>query len=140
MVCRLLASKGNRTGAVLFSGKIERMIPAKGGGGEQLLNSARCLEPLSPISKADPAPPWTSRAFFRMPCRRDQAPLAYLHCFGLHRRTGAGKSHWGRLASRQHDVIAVRLMDPLELRLLDLGILLTFQDAESGEQGFCRHP
>jgi uncharacterized protein (DUF58 family) len=40
----------------------------------------------------------------------------------------------GRLASR-HDVIAVRLMDPLELRLPDLG-LLTFQDAESGEQVF----
>jgi uncharacterized protein (DUF58 family) len=40
----------------------------------------------------------------------------------------------GRLASR-HDVIAVRLSDPLEMRLPDLG-LLTFQDAESGEQVF----
>jgi uncharacterized protein (DUF58 family) len=40
----------------------------------------------------------------------------------------------GQLASR-HDVIAVRLSDPLEMRLPDLG-LLTFQDAESGEQVF----
>jgi uncharacterized protein (DUF58 family) len=39
-----------------------------------------------------------------------------------------------QLASR-HDVIAVRLSDPLEMRLPDLG-LLTFQDAESGEQLF----
>ena len=39
-----------------------------------------------------------------------------------------------QLASR-HDVIAVRLSDPLETRLPDLG-LLTFQDAESGEQIF----
>src|ERR1700760_4268445 len=31
MICRLLASKGNRTGAILFSGKMERMIPARGG-------------------------------------------------------------------------------------------------------------
>src|ERR1700733_7173280 len=36
MVCRLLAAKGNRTGAILFSGKIERMIPARGGR-QQLL-------------------------------------------------------------------------------------------------------
>jgi uncharacterized protein (DUF58 family) len=39
-----------------------------------------------------------------------------------------------QLASR-HDVIAVRLTDPLEMRLPDLG-LLTFQDAENGEQLF----
>src|SRR5580698_6414409 len=39
-----------------------------------------------------------------------------------------------QLASR-HDVIAVRLSDPLEMLLPDLG-LLTFQDAESGEQLF----
>jgi uncharacterized protein (DUF58 family) len=39
-----------------------------------------------------------------------------------------------QLASR-HDVIAVRLTDPLEVRLPDLG-LLTFQDAENGDQLF----
>src|ERR1700760_2515596 len=36
MVCRLLAAKGNRTGAILFSSKVERMIPARGGR-QQLL-------------------------------------------------------------------------------------------------------
>ena len=40
----------------------------------------------------------------------------------------------GQLASR-HDVVAVRLSDPLEMRMPDLG-LLTFQDTESGEQLF----
>jgi uncharacterized protein (DUF58 family) len=35
----------------------------------------------------------------------------------------------------RHDVVAVRLTDPLETRLPDLGFL-TFQDAESGEQMF----
>jgi len=39
-----------------------------------------------------------------------------------------------QLANR-HDVIAVRLTDPLEVRLPDLG-LITFQDAESGDQLF----
>ena len=40
----------------------------------------------------------------------------------------------GALAAR-HDLIAVRLLDPLEMPLPDLG-LLTFQDAETGEQVF----
>src|SRR5690606_21421752 len=38
----------------------------------------------------------------------------------------------GELAQR-HDVVAVRLLDPLELELPDLG-LLTIRDAETGEQ------
>jgi hypothetical protein len=38
----------------------------------------------------------------------------------------------GELA-RRHDVVAVRLLDPLELNLPDLG-LVTVRDAESGEQ------
>jgi hypothetical protein len=38
----------------------------------------------------------------------------------------------GELA-RRHDVVAVRLLDPMELELPDLG-LLTLRDAETGEQ------
>ena len=30
LVCRLLSGKGNRVGALLFSGKVERVIPARG--------------------------------------------------------------------------------------------------------------
>jgi uncharacterized protein (DUF58 family) len=40
----------------------------------------------------------------------------------------------GRL-SRRHEVMAVRLYDPLELKLPDVG-LVTIEDAESGEQLF----
>ena len=36
LMCRLLPGKGNRTGALLFSGAVERMIPARGGR-QQLL-------------------------------------------------------------------------------------------------------
>jgi uncharacterized protein (DUF58 family) len=39
------------------------------------------------------------------------------------------------ILARRHDVVAVRLTDPLESRLPDLGFL-TFQDAETGEQIF----
>ena len=40
-----------------------------------------------------------------------------------------------RALSGRHDVIAIRLTDPLEHHLPDLGFM-TFQDAESGEQIF----
>ena len=40
----------------------------------------------------------------------------------------------GQLAAR-HDVVAVRLTDPLEVRMPNLG-LITFQDSETGEQLF----
>ena len=40
----------------------------------------------------------------------------------------------GRLAAR-HDVVAVRLTDPFEMRMPNLG-LITFQDSETGEQLF----
>jgi len=40
----------------------------------------------------------------------------------------------GRLA-RRHDVVAVRLWDPLEMALPDVG-LVTLEDAETGEQLF----
>ena len=46
----------------------------------------------------------------------------------------AGSEPLGQLAQR-HEVIAVRLYDPLEMELPDLG-LLTMQDAETGEQLF----
>src|SRR3569833_1415258 len=31
LMCRFLAGKGNRAGALLFSGAVERMVPARGG-------------------------------------------------------------------------------------------------------------
>jgi uncharacterized protein (DUF58 family) len=37
------------------------------------------------------------------------------------------------LLAQRHEVVAVRLLDPLELQLPDLG-LLTLRDAETGEQ------
>jgi uncharacterized protein (DUF58 family) len=39
------------------------------------------------------------------------------------------------LLSRRHEVLAVRLYDPLEIKLPDLGMLV-MQDAETGEQLF----
>ena len=48
------------------------------------------------------------------------------------------KPGWGRqlaLLSRRHEVVAVRLYDPMELELPNIG-LVVMQDAETGDQIF----
>jgi uncharacterized protein (DUF58 family) len=133
LVCRLLLAKGNRTGAILFSETVERMIPARGGRHQLLL----LLDTLT-RHRNDSRKKQGIRA---TDLRRVLADAA-----GIIRRrslifivsdfiTAPGwEKPLGQLASR-HDVIAVRLSDPLEMQMPDLG-LLTFQDAESGEQLF----
>jgi Ca-activated chloride channel family protein len=59
------------------------------------------------------------------------APLAGVRGVGLHQRPG-WEDALARLA-RRHEVVAVRLFDPLEMELPDVG-LVTVEDAETGEQ------
>jgi uncharacterized protein (DUF58 family) len=129
LVCRLLAGKGNRTGAVLFSGKVERMIPARGGRRQLLV----LLDALNRYRHArGPQSTDLKRVLMDAAGVIKRRSLIFIVSDFI---TAPGwEKPLGQLASR-HDVIAVRLMDPLELRLPDLG-LLTFQDAESGEQVF----
>jgi len=131
LVCRLLAGKGNRTGALLFSGQVERFIPARGGRQQLLVlldALTRYRDPKGAKRTTDLSRVLTDAASI---VRRRRSLVFILSDF----ITGPGwEKPLGRLANR-HDVVAVRLSDPLELRLPDLG-LLTFQDAESGEQVF----
>jgi uncharacterized protein (DUF58 family) len=127
LICRLLTGKGNRTGALLFSGKVERVIPARGGR-RQLL---QILDALT-HHRAKPGPTDLKHALddaARLIRRRSLIFIVsdFISAPGWEKPLGL-------LASR-HDVVAVRLSDPLEARLPDMG-LLTFQDSETGEQMF----
>ena len=64
----------------------------------------------------------------------DPPALARVRRVGLHQPAGLGARRSRNLAMR-HEVIAVRLYDPLEMELPDLG-LLVIQDSETGEQVF----
>jgi uncharacterized protein (DUF58 family) len=123
---RLLTRHGNRVGAVL-SGGSERMIPARGGR-LQVLRVVNDLLRQPPLERA----PLTN--------------LARLVESGLHaikRRSlvvlisdfisAPGWERPLRLLSQRHDVIAVRLWDPREVDLPDIGPIV-MEDAETGEQ------
>jgi uncharacterized protein (DUF58 family) len=129
LMCRFLSGKGNRTGALLFSGAVERMIPARGGRRQLLV----LLDALSRYRNPRHAHGTDLKRVLSDAARMIRRRSLVFIVSDFISSPGWEKP-LAQLASR-HDVIAVRLSDPLETRLPDLG-LLTFQDAESGEQMF----
>ncbi len=127
LMCRLMLSRGNRAGAMIFSGKVDRTIPACGGR-RQLLHILNAVGGHRPSHSATDL----------------KAVLA--EAAGVIRRRSLvfvvsdfiSSPGWEEALTRlgqRHDVVAVRLTDPLDTRMPDLGFL-TFQDAETGEQLF----
>jgi len=58
------------------------------------------------------------------------------HRVRLYQAHGLGKAL--NLLNRRHEVIAVRLWDPREVELPDIGPMI-MEDAETGEQFICGH-
>ena len=129
VMARLLVHHGNKVGAILFDGVNELMIPPRAG--------RRQVTYL--LDKVMTHP------------RRLRAPATDIGQF-LKRAGGALKRRsvvfvisdfisqpgWERTLtaiSQRHEALAVRLVDPIEMGLPDIG-LLAFQDAETGEQLF----
>jgi uncharacterized protein (DUF58 family) len=139
VLARLLTRHGNRVGALLYSHRVDGMLPARA-------SRNHVLELLQRMRKR-PAPPAPRRSRRGAPPPR-QTVLADLLTSAatlIRRRsmvfvvsdfisTPGWEEALGRLA-RRHEVLAVRLYDPLELKLPDVG-LVTLEDAESGEQLF----
>jgi uncharacterized protein (DUF58 family) len=129
LMCRMLLSRGNRAGAMIFSAHVDRTIPMRGGRRQllQILNAVAAHRPSQSQSTTDLKHVLKDAA---MAIRRRS--LVFIVSDFI------SPMDWEKdlsaLAAR-HDVIAVRLTDLLERRLPDLG-LFTFQDAESGEQLF----
>lgn len=128
-LAHMLSRHGNRVGAIFYGSGIDTVIRAKSGRMQvlQILNRMQQRPELaqSPVTDlgeflrgALPVMPRRSVVFvvsdFITPPGWEK-PLSQL--------------------ARRHETLAVRLYDPLEMELPDLG-LLTIQDAETGEQIF----
>jgi uncharacterized protein (DUF58 family) len=127
LMCRLLLGRGNRAGAMIFSGKIDRMIPASGGR-RQLLHI------LNEVSGHRPSPGSTDLKQVLKEAAGAIRRRSLIFVVSDFISTPGWEESLTPLSMR-HDVVAVRLTDPLEARMPDLGFL-TFQDAETGEQLF----
>jgi uncharacterized protein (DUF58 family) len=136
VLARLLTRRGNRAGAVFYRGtgvKAESAIPARGGR----LHVLHLLDRMMRGGGNATAP---GRAH-----ETDLGELIKHAQHAIKRRSVVflisdfvSKPGWERgiaLLARRHEVIAVRLCDPLERELPDLGMVV-MQDAETGEQLF----
>ncbi|MEP6607783.1 MAG: DUF58 domain-containing protein [Burkholderiaceae bacterium] len=129
VLARLFTRYGNRVGAILHTHRANEVIPARNG-------RRHVLHVLDRMLKADATPAGTETDLAEL--------LAMTHSM-VKRRSVVfvvsdfiSKPGWGKslaLLARRHEVIAVRLYDPMELELPNIG-LVVMQDAETGEQIF----
>ncbi len=130
VLARVLTRHGNRVGALLYGAGVEQMIPARASR-QHVLHLLHAIGHRPPAAPA--APPTTTRLADLLQAAanliRRRSTLFVVSDF-------ISEPGWekplAQLATR-HEVVAVRLFDPLERELPDLG-LVTMRDAESGEQ------
>jgi uncharacterized protein (DUF58 family) len=129
LLAQLLSRHGNRIGALFYGARMDTVIPARSGRQQVLHLLQRMLA--RPVLDEAPATDLAGflRAVYLAVPRRS---LVFVVSDFI--STPGWEKPLAQLAQR-HEVLAVRLFDPLEMELPDLG-LLTMQDAESGEQIF----
>ncbi len=127
-LARLFTHGGNRVGAILYDNRFQKVIPARTG-------RTHVLHLTHELMKAEAAPADGSTT--------NLAAMLRLAASSTRRRSLVfvisdfiGDSGWEpALAqlSQRHEVVAIRVVDPMELELPDLGLVL-IEDAETGEQ------
>jgi uncharacterized protein (DUF58 family) len=129
LLARLLTRHGNRVGAILYGSDVDRVITPRTGRRQvlALLHAMMTREPPPPGKGTDLG--MLLKSAFNFIHRRS---LVFIVSDFI--STPGWERPLTQLAQR-HEMIAVRLQDPLEAELPDLG-LLVFEDAETGEQLF----
>jgi uncharacterized protein (DUF58 family) len=127
LLARLLTRHGNRVGAIMYGRRVEKTIPARGGRIQVLRLTNELLKQ-----------PRLPRAPFT-----DLAPLLESAMRAIRRRSlifivsdFISAPGWERvlgLLNQRHEVLAVRLWDPREVEMPDIGPII-MEDAETGEQ------
>jgi uncharacterized protein (DUF58 family) len=129
VLARVLTRHGNRVGALLYGDRVDTVIPARTGRRHVLhLMSRMSTRPELPRSSGTRLEELLHSAF-QIIKRRS---LVFVVSDFI---SAPGWAKPLALLSRRHEVLAVRLYDPLEMELPDLG-LFVMQDAETGEQLF----
>jgi uncharacterized protein (DUF58 family) len=127
VLARLLTRRGNRVGAMLYGSGVDSVIPTRGG-------RRHVLHLLDAIGKR---PSSAEQGTTKL---RD---LLEAGAALVKRRSTVfvvsdfiSEPGWERplaMLAQRHELVAVRVIDPLELELPDLG-LVTMRDSETGEQ------
>jgi uncharacterized protein (DUF58 family) len=129
VLARLLTRHGNRIGAVFYGDQVDTVIPARTGRRQALHILHRMLSRPDASRSSETDLGELLRTGFRVIPRRS---LVFIVSDFI---TVPGWTKPLAHLAQRHEVIAVRLFDPLEMDLPDLGFVL-MRDAETGEQLF----
>ena len=128
-LARILTRRGNRVGAIVYTDRVQGATPARGGR----LQVLRLIDDLIGQPRLGRAPETDLAALLdagRQVIKRRSLVFVmsdFISLPGWERRLD--------FLNRRHEVVAMRLVDPREVQLPDVGPLI-MQDAETGEQLF----
>ena len=130
LVARLLTRHGNRAGAVLYTDRVDLVIPARGGRLHvlHLIDRIQKTGASRTLGKSTRLSELLERALQAI---KRRSVVFILSDF-------ISEPGWARplsLLGQRHEVLAVRLYDALERELPDAG-LVVMEDAETGQQLF----
>jgi uncharacterized protein (DUF58 family) len=127
VVARLLTRHGNRVGAMMFGNGIQQTIPARGGRMQVL----RLINDMLKQPRLSHVPVTDLKVFLKgaLNSIKKRSLIFVISDFISVPGWEAPLS----LLNQRHEVIAVRLQDPAEANLPDVGIMV-MEDAETGEQ------
>jgi len=141
-LARVITRHGNRVGAVLYGSQVDAVLPPKSSRTHVLDLLQRMTQPrpaapkASKANKADKAQAGAGTSLVDLLRTADGVMTRRSLVFVL--SDFISQPGWqdalARL-SRRHEVVAVRLWDPMEMALPNVG-LVTVEDAETGEQLF----
>ena len=127
VLARMLTRHGNRVGAMVYGSGVDTVIPARGGR-HHVLQLLHTLQNRPDTAQAGPT---RLHELLESAGRNVRRRSTIFVVSDFISETGWERP-LGMLAQR-HEVVAVRLLDPMELELPDLG-LIPITDAETGEQ------
>jgi uncharacterized protein (DUF58 family) len=127
VLARMLTRRGNRVGALLYGTEVDTVLPARGGRTHVLELVQRMA-----ARPAEAAAGSTDLRALLTSAQRSVKRRSTIFVISDFISPSGWEKALGQLAQR-HEVTAVRLFDPLEMDLPDIG-LVTMKDAETGEQ------
>jgi len=127
VMARLLTRHGNRIGAMMFGNGIQQTIPARGGR----LQVLRLINDMLKQPRLSHVPVTDLKVFLKGALNSiKRRSLVFVISDFI---SAPGWEAPLSLLNQRHEVIGVRLRDPAEINLPDVGIMV-MEDAETGEQ------
>jgi uncharacterized protein (DUF58 family) len=126
LVARLLTRHGNRVGAILYGRQVEKVVPARGGRMQVL----RLIDELQRRPRLESSPATSLSELIETALRSFKRRSLVFIVSDFFTMPGWEKPL--ELLARKHETLAIRLTDPRERELPDIGFVI-MTDAETGE-------